>query len=165
MKMQTQNTPELQRLADLIETLPVAMLTTLDGDGALVSRPMSPLEMDADGALWFFTDIRSSKVEQIDTLNLSFADRDRGTYVSISGHGEVFANHTRAAELWTAMAKPWFPDGPESPNLALLKVVADAADYWDAPHGKMVRVLAMAVSIVTGEPIATGEHGSFSNLS
>ena len=47
MKIATQASPEL--------TL-VTMLTTLEDDCALASRPMTALEMDAQGALWFFTD-------------------------------------------------------------------------------------------------------------
>ena len=56
MKIQAQSTAELTRLAKLIQPMDtVAMLTSHDAEGALVSRPMAPLEKDADGALWFFS--------------------------------------------------------------------------------------------------------------
>lgn len=157
MKTQAQSIDEFNLLAQLIEPIPVSMMTTIDADHALVSRPMTVLEMDADGALWFFTDLRSSKVEQLQSVNLSFVDVDHGHYVSLSGHAEVFANPTRAEALWTEFARPWFPDGPESPNLALLKFVPAIAEYWDAPSSKMVRVLAMITTVDTGERIAVGE--------
>jgi general stress protein 26 len=158
MKIEEQITPELKQIADLIENISVAMLTTLDAAGAMVSRPMSPLEMDGAGAIWFFTDVRSTKVEQLAVAHLSFADLEKSTYVSISGRGEIYANHASIERLWTPFAKPWFPDGPESPNLALLKFLPDAAEYWDAPSSKMIRLLAMAASIALAKPIGLGEN-------
>jgi len=41
------------------------MLTTIVSDGALAGRTMAPLEMDANGVLWFFTDLRPSKVNHL----------------------------------------------------------------------------------------------------
>ena len=62
MKIATQASPELTHVAKLIDNIPIAMLTTLHDDGALASRPMAALEMDAHGSLWFLTDLLSSKV-------------------------------------------------------------------------------------------------------
>jgi len=41
MKTEAQGNAELHQLCQLIEPIPVAMLTTHDAHGALVSRPMS----------------------------------------------------------------------------------------------------------------------------
>lgn len=165
MKIHPQTTAALTRLGELIEGLSVAMLTNLDADGVMVSRPMTPLEMDADGALWFFTDLRSQKVAQLRVANLSFADAGKGTYVSLSGHGEIDTDRARIKRLWTPFAKPWFPDGPDSPQLALLKFVPASAEYWDSPSSKMVRMFAMAASVVAGKPIGLGDHETLTGLS
>ena len=165
MKTETQATPELAHVAALIGNIPIAMLTNVEADGALASRPMSALEMDAAGALWFFTDLRSEKLEHLRRVNLSFSDRAHGTYVSLSGRGEIDTDRGRIERLWTPLAKPWFPDGPESAFLALLKFVPDAADYWDAPNSTMVRAFGVLASVVAGKPIALGEHGSHTGLS
>ncbi len=165
MKTSTQTSADLAHVAKLIESIPFAMLTTIEADGALASRPMAALEMDAQGALWFFTDLRSSKVEHLRVANLSFTDTDRATYVSLSGRGEIDTDRGRIHRLWTSLAKPWFPDGPESPNLAMLKFVPDAVDYWDGPNSKMVRAFGMLASVVAGRPVAVGEHGSHTGLS
>lgn len=65
MKIASQTSPEFIQVAKIIEDIPIAMLTTVQADGAMTSRPMTALEMDAQGALWFFTDLHSSKVEQM----------------------------------------------------------------------------------------------------
>ncbi|SDP46703.1 General stress protein 26 [Rhodoferax sp. OV413] len=165
MKTETQPTAELAQLCQLLEPMTIAMLTTFDTHGALVSQPMVPLEMDETGALWFFTDLRSEKVEHLQVLNLAFGDVPHSTYVSISGHGEIHTDAERIERLWTPMARPWFPDGVESTHLGLLKIVPHEAEYWDAPHSRMVRMFAMAASAVAGKPLALGEHAVLTDLS
>ena len=164
MKIASQKSVELIHVAKLIEDIPIAMLTTLDADGALASRSMTALEMDAQGALWFFTNVQSSKVEHLRAVNLSSTDRDQGAYVSLSGRGEIDTDRTRIQRLWNVLAKPWFPDGPDSSNLALLKFIPDRADYRDGPSSKMVRAFGMIASVIAGKPVVLGEHGSHTAL-
>lgn len=158
MKINPLNNAAFEPVAKLIEPIRVAMLSNLDEHGELAGRPMAPLEMDSDGAIWFFTDLRSSKVEHLRVVNLSFADPDRAVFVSISGHGEIDVERQRIERLWTSAALPWFPEGPDSPHLALLKVVPHGAEIWDAPHSSMVRSFAMAASIASGRPVGLGTH-------
>lgn len=165
MKIIPQTRSDLGHVAELIEDIAVAMLTNIEADGTLASRPMSALEMDADGAIWFFTDLRSEKVEHLRAVNLSFSDSAHGTYVSLSGRGEIDTDRGRIERLWTPMAKPWFPAGPTSRDLALLKFVPDAADYWDGPNSKMVRAFGMLASVIAGKPIAMGTQGALTGLS
>ncbi|WP_180130803.1 pyridoxamine 5'-phosphate oxidase family protein [Rhodoferax sp. BLA1] len=165
MKTETQTSADLAHVAQMIEGTHIAMLTTIESDGTLASRPMAPLEMDATGAIWFFTDLRSSTLEHLTVANLTFTDVARGTYVSLSGRGEIDNDQARIDSLWTPMAKPWFPEGPTSPTLALLKFVPNVADYWDASNSRMVRAFSLIASAVTGKPLAMGEHGSHTGLS
>lgn len=165
MKIHTQTRADRAHIGHLIEDLHVAMLTTAEADGVLSSRPMSALEMDAEGALWFFTDARSGKVERLEAVNLSFSEVSRGTYVSLSGHARIETGREHIRRLWTPLALPWFPDGADSPSLALLKVMPDTADYWDAPHSTMIRAFGMIASVVAGRPVGMGETGSHTHLS
>ena len=165
MNIKPQKTEELTKLGELIEDMSVAMLTTFDvAEGALISRPMSPQEMCEQGGIWFLTDPNSNKVKNMQVMNLGFSDEANSTYVSISGHGEIISDRERIESLWTVFAKPWFPRGSDSHNLALLKFVPHSAEFWDAPNSKMVRMLAMAASIVAAKPIGMGEHGNLIKL-
>ena len=165
MKIETQTSADRVHLAELIAPIAVAMLTTVDANGDLQSRPMAPLALDGQGVLWFFTDLRSAKSDQLQRANLCFVDASNASYVSLSGHGALSTDRAHIEALWTAFARPWFPDGPESTNLALLKFVPHTAEYWDAPHSRMVRLLAVAASVVAGAPIAMGEHATLRDLS
>jgi general stress protein 26 len=37
--------------------------------------------------------------------------------------------------------KAWFPDGLDDPDLALLRVHVEAAEYWDSPSSTMVHIV------------------------
>jgi general stress protein 26 len=165
MKLEPQPTEELARLGALLENTPVAMLTSAADDGALISCPMEALEMDRDGALWFFTDLRSDLAERLRAINLSFVDDQRGTYVSLSGRGEIAKDDERIERLWSLFDKTSFPDGPASRHLALLKFVPAKAEYWDAPNSRALRLLALAASAVSGGPIGQGDHQVLTDLS
>lgn len=165
MKIETQTNSDMGKVADLIKDMSIALLTGTGEDSALVTRPMTPLLMDSSGAIWFFTDIRSAKVEQLRNVNLSFSNEADSTYVSLSGHGEIHNDRAKIKQLWTAFAKPWFPDGPDSPDLALLRFAADTAEYWDAPSSKMLRMFGMVASIVASKPVGMGDHDVLTDLS
>lgn len=164
MDIKTQKTVELTQLAKLIEGMRFCMLTTVDEENLMVARPMTPQQMCEEGALWFLTDPNSTKMQHLQLMNVAFSDEPKSTYVSISGHGEVVADRARIESLWSAFARPWFPDGIDSTNLALLKFVPNVAEYWDAPNSKMVRIFGSIISIVAAKPIGMGEHGSLKAL-
>jgi len=165
MKIEPQPTAELARLGELIADMPVAMLTSASDDDTLVSCPMEALEMDGEGALWFFTDLRSDLAERVRVVNLSFVDDAHGTYVSLSGRGEIAKDAARIERLWSMFDRASFPDGRGSRHLALLKVIPEKAEYWDAPNSRTVRVLALAASVVSGTPIGRADHQVLTGLS
>jgi general stress protein 26 len=161
MKKERQADPSMQKLADLIDETGVAMLTTEEPDGSLRSRPLATLQMDSAGKLWFFTALSSGKVGEIDQhrkVNLSYANVDKQDYVSVSGHARLFRDPEKMKELWTRWVEPWFPDGLDDPDLALLEVTVDDAEYWDAPASKTQRLFGLAKALSTGSTDQLGEH-------
>jgi general stress protein 26 len=161
MQKQSQAEPAMQKLADLIAEASIAMLTTEDSDGALRSRPLATLQMDSAGKLWFFTALSSGKVGEIDQhrkVNLSYAHVGKQDYVSISGHARLFRDPEKMQELWTPWIEPWFPDGLNDPDLGLLEVTVDEAEYWDAPASRTQRLFGLAKALSTGETGQLGDH-------
>ena len=55
-------------------------------------------------------------------------------------------------ELWNSWVEAWLPQGPDDPNVVLIKVDAHTAEYWDTPGGTVASLLSFAKSKVTGEP-------------
>ena len=95
---------DLQKLREMIKDIDFCMMTTVDEDGDLHSRPMSVNgEVDPDGDLWFFTGASSHKVSEIEKLpkvNVSFADPENQDYVSISGTAQIVRDRGKIEELW-----------------------------------------------------------------
>ena len=148
MNLKSQNCSDIPQLIKLIEDKSIGMLTCLDYGGALVSKPITPLEIDNKGAIWFFIDLHAGSVSHLCNANLSFAEKHGETYMSLSGSGEINKNQVHIKSLWTDSAKTWFPDGPQSINLALLKFSPYAAECWDVSQSKMVSVYTMFTSVV-----------------
>ena len=71
---------EQQKLWDKIKDVRVAMLTTVEDDGSLRSRPMYTQQAEYSGELWFFTADDSEKVDEIRRerdVNLAYVEPKR----------------------------------------------------------------------------------------
>ena len=149
------------KLWDMIKDIQVCMMTTIDDDGTLRGRPMWVAQKEFDGNLWFFTRASAHKVSEVGEyrqVGLAFAEPKRQDYVSVSGEVELVRDKARAREHWSEWLKTWFPNGLDDPDLALLKVRVEKAEYWDAPSSAMVHLFGYVKSRVTGEPPHPGEN-------
>lgn len=155
-------TDDLRKLRDMIKEIDFCMLTTIDPRGDLHSRPMSANgDIDQDGNLWFFTGAFSNKVSEIkDTprVNVSFADPQNQNYVSITGRARLIRDQAKVDELWKPEFSTWFPEGKDDPNVALLRIKIEKAEYWDSPSSAVSFALNFVSALVTGEQPDSGEH-------
>jgi general stress protein 26 len=144
---------DIETLHELIKDIRIAMMTTVDEDGTLRSRPMDTAKVEADSELWFFTYDPSGKTEEVrqdQQVNLSYIDHGKNRYVSVSGRAMISHDKGRMKEYWNPINKVWFPQGLDTPNLALLRVTAEKAEYWDAPSGKLVALVNLVKAAATG---------------
>ncbi len=151
-----------QRLNELIDGQRLTMLTRSAADGQLHSKPMTVLAHDDQGNFWFFVRLtpgQAGDAAQYRQVNLAFSRPDKARHVSLAGQGQLVQDRARIHALWTPAATAFFPEGPDSPELGLLHVVATEGEYWDGPSSSLVRAFALAASIATGKPMGLGEHG------
>lgn len=151
----------LEKLRSLIKDVKIAMLTTVEADGHLRSRPMATQEVEFDGQLWFFTGLDSMKVNEIERehhVNVAYAQPGDQVYVSVSGRGKISQDAVKIKELWSPIHKAWFPKGLDDSNLALLRIDVEKAEYWDSPSSKFVQLYGFVKAIATGK--AYGEEGT-----
>ncbi len=153
---------DLEKLRELVKDIDFCMLTTIDEGGDLHSRPMSSNgDIDENGDIWFFTSASSLKVSEIEKLpkvNVSFADPDNQRYVSVSGTAQLVRDRAKIDELWRPEFKIWFPKGKEDPEVALLRVSLEKAEYWDSPSSTIGYALSFVSSLVTGKEPDMGEN-------
>ena len=162
MKTNKQHNEELEKLQDMIESIGYCMLTTVQKDGELMSRPMSTVEMTSDSALYFFTKEFSGKVEEIlqhGNVNVAYADKGKNTYVSVSGKASLVTDHAKIKDLWSPIMKAWFPEGLDDPKLALLKVDMESAEYWNDAASKVWEAYKIGKALLTGEQYKADKGG------
>lgn len=155
----TDSTNGQAKVAELASDIKFAMLTTVDADGELVSRPMAHQEVEADSDLWFFSSRDSRKVEHVKANpHVAVTLASSSSWVSINGSAAVVDDVEKAQELWSADMEAWFPQGPEDPSIVLIKVTGETAEYWDGPGGRVSSVLSLAKSKLTGKRYSGGEN-------
>jgi general stress protein 26 len=152
---------DVKKLAELIKDIRIAMLTTVDEDGSLRSRPMATQDVEFNGELWFMVGADSAKVHEVQEdqqVNVSFANPDNQQYVSVSGSAQLVRDRQKIDEFWNPMYKAWFPEGKDDPNIALLRVTVTKAEYWDSHSSPVVHLLGFAKALITGQSYDGGEN-------
>ncbi len=151
-----------KKIADLIKGVRIAMFTTADETGQLHARPMATQQVEFDGTAWFFTERSTEKIDEFQgnpNVNVAYSDPGDQVYVSLAGRASQVDDEAKKRELWNPTLKAWFPDGLDDPQLTLIRVDAESAEYWDSPSGKMVALFGMAKAALTGKPAGNvGEH-------
>jgi general stress protein 26 len=157
----TTNQEAREKVWALIKDIRIALLVTHDEDGRLHARPMAAHHEKFDGELWFFTYASSPKVKEIianPEVLLSYADPSEQNYVSIRGLAEVVRDRGKIKELWSEILRTWFPKGSDDPNICLLCVKVESAEYWDSPSSTFVHAYGYLKARLTGQAPYPGEN-------
>ena len=144
---------KVEKLRELIKEIDFAMLTTVDASGNLRSRPMSTQQAEFDGDVWFITSndtTMAGEIRRDNRVNVSYAQPDKQRYISVSGTAELVYDRARIDEFWSPIYKVYFPNGKDDPNLRLVKIKVDKAEYWDS-KGLIPTVIAFAQALAGKE--------------
>jgi len=152
------NAGDVTRAWDLMKKIGFAMLVTRDGS-KLRARPMAAFVEREQNAIYFLSDVRRHKDDEIardPNVNLAFADAGSQKYVSVTGTASISNDRAKIKELFSTPAKAWW-DSAEDPNIRVLKVVPDDAEFWDSP-GTVISYVKMAAAAVTGTRPDLGDN-------
>ncbi|GGE29409.1 general stress protein [Agaricicola taiwanensis] len=148
------------RVWDIIEKIDIGMLTTIAG-GLLRARPMSShIERDTN-SIFFLTDASGSKDDELvqdPRACLSYSEPKTNTYLSVSGTAAVVRDTPKISALWDKDAEAFWPNGPEDPNIRLIRFQPQRAEFWDGPSSSLVAGLEMLTASATGERPDMGEN-------
>lgn len=148
------------KVNNLIKDIRVAMLTTTDHDGRLVSHPMATQEVEFDGTLWFIAQRSASQVQSMQVRpQVNVAYSGNGTWVSLCGTASVVDDTAKLKELWNSFTDAWMEGGPEQPNNVLIRIDTDTAQYWDTPGARVTQLVNLVKAKVTGERVE-GDSGT-----
>jgi general stress protein 26 len=132
-----------RRAVEIAQDARVCMVTSTSADGELHARPMTPQQVTDDLEAWFFISRSSEQARDVTArprVNLSF---DGTTdWLSVAGRATLVDDRRLVDEMWSPVVEEWFPDGPQDPDLVLLRVDAESAEYWKAPGGRVASALS-----------------------
>ena len=156
----TKTDPET--LWDMIKDIRFGMLTHRHTDGRLHSHPLTTQnkKIDEAGVLYFFVS-RDSEIgrhlQQDAQVNVSYADHDKDIYISVAGRARVNEDDDTKQRLFNALTKAWFPGGWKDPNLELIEVAIEHAEYWNTKESKVTQLFKIAAAAATGTQAQMGE--------
>lgn len=164
MEKDLQDQEALAKLKDLIDSVHICMYCTTDASGDITSRPMGTSKVEDDGTIWFFTTDHSGAAAEAGretTACLNYAHPGKNTYLVVTGQSELVFDKAKMAELWNPMLKTWFPDGLETPDIALIRVTPDKAHYWESDASRIRLAYSFLRAQITGKPAqgTEGDHG------
>ena len=154
-----------EKVAALVKGIHICMMNTAGKDGAIDSRPMALQNTPFDGTFWFLTRGSSGKVDEVQAdrhVTLTFAEPSDHKYITLKGKASVSQDQSKVHDLWNEMYKAWFPNGPDDPEIAVMRVDVSDGDYWDSSSSKLVFFAKYALAAATGGKVDVGESGHVS---
>jgi general stress protein 26 len=167
MKNAVSPAKKLEELYSLVEGIDIAMLTTRNFDGTLVSRPMATQEKRPRVDFWFVTSTETHKVDELQAqpeVNLAYYNNKSREWVSVSGTARLVSDRDLIRTLYKPDWKAWFGDeggvrngGPNDPRLVLIEVEAHEATYLKSNQPRAVQLFKVAKALITGTPPKIGD--------
>ena len=154
----------IDKLKSLVnDTMVCLFCTDLKTNDGSTCRPMSAIKVCDQGNIWFFSEKNSDKNKAIETdkdVQLFFSNPTKSTYLVVNGEAEIILDKAKIDELWTPIAKIWFKEGKNDPNISVIKVTPNNAYYWDTNGNRMINFLKMIASVATGTNLVTSNQGA-----
>lgn len=155
----------VDKFREIVKHEAVCLLTTRLTEVPLTTRPMTVQKVCDQGNFWFLSAGDSDKNQEISAdprVQLFFVNTSNYEFLSVYGRATVTRDRQKIDELWTSIAKAWFPGGKDDPNVTVVKVEPEQGFYWDTKDGKLVSLIKILASAATGKPKVEGVEGTVS---
>ena len=144
----------LKKLKELVESIYICMYCSMEHGSDMASRPMGTAKIEDDGTIWFFTTDHSGAAEiaqEHSEVCLNYAHITKNTYLCVMGDSELVFDKAKMKELWSDFLTTWFPQGVNTPDIALIKVTPRSAHYWESDAARLRILFSYIKAKVTGK--------------
>lgn len=160
------NQEAIDKIKEMVDKIDVGMMCSFtSGSEYPHAVPMSRQEVDEEGNIWFLFSSESEtnrNLQQNNKVSLLYAHVGDYNFLSINGVGEISQDRARIDKYWNKMIGAWFEKGREDPHIRVLKVIPEEAHYWDNKSNKLVTLLKVAASAISGWQMDIGREGKLS---
>jgi general stress protein 26 len=154
------NAEQREHLRKIINAAHSGMFVTHRAGGEMHGRPMANSKVEEDFTrLWFATSRDSAKVTELnndDRVWLGYTNSAGTEWASVNGRGRVVDDRAKIKELWEPLWKNWW-EGPDDPELTLIEVKPESAEYWDMGN-RLVAAVKFAIGTITGKDMTAGDN-------
>ena len=153
-----------EELSELLKDFRFSMVTFVTDEGHLHSAPMTTQNDAFNGIVWFLGSKKSELVKSISSnpqVNLGYSNTSNNDYVSINGVAENVIDEVILDEIWSPAYEAFFEHGKSDPDIQLIRVVCNGAQYWKG-SGTLVTLYKLAKASVTGQTEDLGTSKSIS---
>ncbi|MEJ1240864.1 pyridoxamine 5'-phosphate oxidase family protein [Chryseolinea sp. T2] len=157
------NEDAIDKFKELVKHESTCLLTTNLTQLPLNTRPMAVQKVCDQGNFWFLSGSDTDKNIEISKdprVQLFFLNTSNYEFLSVYGEATITRDRAKIDELWTDIAKAWFEKGKDDPRVTVIKVTPIEGYYWDTKSGKLVSLLKIAASAVTGKTLQEGVEGT-----
>jgi general stress protein 26 len=152
----------IDKMKELVKHESVCHFATKLTQLPITTRPMSVQEVDDEGNFWFLSAIDSHQNQDILTdprVQLFFSNTSNYEFLTIFGTATISQDRAKIEEYWTDIAKAWFTEGKDDPRISVIKITPNNGFYWDTKDGKLVSLIKIAASAVSGKTLNEGVEG------
>jgi len=136
----------IAKIHDTIADAGTVVLSTVGRDGSLHGRPMIPRAGGDADEIWFATRTPTSKAAEIERDGRALVTYQAdATVLVLSGEARIVRDPAEIERGWDESWDRWFPQGIDTPDIALMEFRAERAELWDASGTSLVELAWDAV--------------------
>jgi len=142
----------IAKMKELIDDIDICMFCTNIPDIPFNTRPMSTQEVDEQGNIWFLSSASSNKnfeIRQDEDVQLIYSKNQDAHFLTVYGKADVLRDKDKIEAMWSPIAKAWFHEGKDDPDITVIRVRPEYAYYWTTKHGKVVSFIKILTAMVS----------------
>jgi general stress protein 26 len=155
----------IDKFKELVKHESTCLFTTRLTQVPLTTRPMSIQKVCDQGNFWFLSPSDSDKNREVAAdprVQLFLVNPSNYEFLSLYGNATISRDQQKIDEFWNDILKAWFPEGKDDPNITVIKVTPEEGFYWDTKDGKLVSMIKILASAVSGRTLQEGVEGTIS---
>ena len=155
----------INKFKEIVKHESTCLFTTRLTQVPLTTRPMSVQKVCDQGNFWFLSPNDSDKNQEISLdsrVQLFISNTSNYEFLSVYGKATISRDQKKIDEFWNDIMKAWFPGGKDDPKITVVKVIPEEGFYWDTKDGKLVSMIKILASAVSGKTLKEGVEGTIS---
>lgn len=127
------------------------------------ARPMSVLQVDEQGNLWFMSSkdsLKNHELKEDSEVRLYFQGPGRAEFMELHGSANIATDRRKIDELWSPMAKTWFTEGRDDPRITVIRFTPTDGYYWDTRHNEAFAATKMLLGVALGKTLDDSVQGT-----